>query len=227
MKYKFTITGLLILALFSAEVQPACAEWYVSGLLGANVPYSFSRFRAQYLFEGRQKEDDLGLDVSQAYGIKLGYSPKAYPWLAFELEGIQSYPNQHGQPYNQWARPPSGSGNWSVSGGYLAGTRWSMLTVATNLILRYPTGKWMPYIGAGPALFRGNYGGLVNNPSIGLNVLAGVKYQFADNWRVMVEYHFQENKQTYKQYEVDGTVNGFTGIYQAQLVLVGLEYTLW
>lgn len=212
---------LLVLIALLAVVSVVRAEMYGTLLGGFNDPLGFSDFRAQYAWEGRQHEDDLLQRQSLVLGGKLGYGLSRY--VAVELEALQAWPHQSQQAYTQWARPHGGDQSWQCETGTLAGVNWSMLTIATNLVLRYPMGDWMPYLGAGPALFRGNYGGLTNNPSIGLNTLAGVRYQVADGWRVLVEYHYQENKQTYKEW--DGYQNGFTGIYQTQMVLFGIEKT--
>lgn len=212
--FMMVLTNLLYVGAGQAEV-------YGTLLGGLNAPTGFHNFHAEYAWEGRQHEDDLQMDRSLVLGGKLGYG--FTPYVAVELEALQAWPNQAQQSYNQWARPHNEDQSWKHESGTLAGVKWSMLTIATNLIFRYSIGNWMPYVGAGPALFRGNYGGLTNNPSIGLNTLAGVRYQVVDGWRVLIEYHYQQNSQTYKEW--DGYQNGFSGTYETQLVLFGIEKT--
>lgn len=223
--------GLLLVSECVFEPPPAHAEVYLSGLLGWNMPSDFTGFHAEYSWQGRQFEDALKLQNGVAFGGKLGYSPKSIPWLALEIEAIQSYPNQKEQAYVQFARPPTGSGNWQVSSGTLAGTRWKMLSVGPNLVLRHTFGDgWMVYSGAGvPIFFGGSYGGAAQVPGAGVTFLAGLKYSLTDsgNLRAIIQANRTYAKLTYKQVEMDGQINGFTGHYEATTVMIGLEYTIF
>src|SRR3990167_8773770 len=205
------------------------AEVYLTGMAGWNMPNDFTGFHAEYSWQGRQFEDALKLQNGYALGGKLGYSPNAYPWIALEVEAIQSWPNQKEQAYVQFARPPSGSGAWQVSSGTLAGTHWKMLSVGPNLVLRHQvTDRWQVFAGGGvPIFFGGSYGGAKQIPGFGVTFLGGLRYTLdkEGHYRMLVQASRTAAKLTYMQVEMDGQHNGFTGHYQTTTVLFGIERT--
>jgi len=207
--------------------SPAHAELYVTGLAGWNMPHDFTGFHAEYSWQGRQFEDALKLQNGYAIGGKIGYSPKAFPWIALEVEALQSWPNQKEQSFVQFSRPPGGSGGWQVNSGTLAGTHWEMLSVGPNLILRHQINEsWQAFTGGGiPIFFGGSYGGASQVPGFGVTFLAGLRYTLDDagKYRAMIQASRTSAKLTYKQVEMDGQINGFTGHYQTTMILVGIE----
>jgi len=78
--------------------------------------------------------------------------------------------------------------------------------VTADLLFGYDMGAWMPYAGAGFAFANAKF--TLNAPAListtatesqaGLNVFAGLKYRFAPNWAVGVQYnHTEFQRQNY------------------------------
>ena len=232
--WTWLVVGALALGFYAVSEcapKPAHAEMYLTAMGGWNMPGDFSGFHAEYAWQGRQFEDGLKLQNGVAYGGKLGWSPASAPWLAVELQAIKSWPNQKEQAFVQFARPPGGNGGWQVNSGTLAGTQWKMIQVGANVLLRHHLDNGlMLYSGLGAAFFPGSsYGGAIYRDGLGVDFIAGVKGNVTDDgkYRWMIEAHKLYSKQTYRQIEVDGMHNGFTGHYETTMIFFGLERTFW
>jgi opacity protein-like surface antigen len=99
----------------------------------------------------------------------------------------------------------------------LDASRQDTYTGAFNLMLRLPAGAIEPYMGVGAALLHMPGSGF-DNPTPGLNVLAGLQVHLAE--RVIA---FGEFK--YSRFRLDGTEDGVraTMTYQPMAVVAGLS----
>jgi hypothetical protein len=93
------------------------------------------------------KITDLKLATSAMYGLKLGYYLDTLRWLGIEGEIFNT--NPHVKQQTETLTPPSGpSLTGTTSGSYL-----TVLTLATNVVVRYPGESLQPYIGVDPGSF--------------------------------------------------------------------------
>jgi len=134
------------------------------------------------------KITDLKLATSAMYGLKLGYYLDTLRWLGIEGEIFNT--NPHVKQQTETLTPPSGpSLTGTTSGSYL-----TVLTLATNVVVRYPGESLQPYIGVGPGIFfarnhfsTGAAESSTATTQLGLNALAGLRYLATEHAAVSIE----------------------------------------
>lgn len=154
------------------------------------------------------KASDLKLESSPIFGAKAGYffTEEKLPWLGVEVEAFTSNPTINSQtlttnqtifftpsqitlPCN--ANPQNCPGAF-VKNDPLVLTESSLrvVTVAFNVIARYPGQMLQPYIGVGGAgfYFQSSTGSIQGRQwAPGLNALAGIKLLVTDEWGLFLE----------------------------------------
>lgn len=152
------------------------------------------------------KTSDLDLATSYVFGGKVGYffTDEKMPWLGVEVEAFTSKPNirtqtlitRHDVNYNpNVVTIPCAVGTCpetTSTAGTLNITESSLrvVTVAFNVIARYPGKVFQPYVGVGGGGFyfqasNGTFQGRQWSP--GLNALAGLKFRIFDEWGLFLE----------------------------------------
>ena len=181
---------------------------------------------------------DVDLKSSAIFGGKAGYffRDEGLPWLGVELEAFTSKPNIKTQTlstHQYIAYTPNvitlpctilTCPNQSTTDGTLPLTESSLrvVTVAFNVVARYPGKVFQPYAGAGGAGFYFN----ATNGTIqghqwapGFNALAGLKILVTDEWGLFVEGKYN----LVNINNLDQTF-GLSGQYQIFYGVAGIAY---
>ena len=140
------------------------------------------------VFPAGTKITDHKLATSAMYGLKRGYYLDNLRWLGIEGEIFNT--NPHVKQQTETLTPPSGpSLTGTTSGSYL-----TVLTLATNVVVRYPGESLQPYIGVGPGIFfarnhfsTGAAESSTATTQLGLNALAGLRYLATEHAAVSIE----------------------------------------
>lgn len=219
-----SITWLVLM--MSAVLSPSTyAEVYIAGQAGVTFPQALSdveRTSAGSGLPAGTKVSDLQLKTSVLYGLKLGYYLESLPWLGIEGEVFNT--NPHVKQQTQTMTLPSGP----VVSASMPGSLLSVLTLATNLMVRYPGASLQPYIGVGPGLFfaRNHFStgageASTSTTQIGLNGLAGVRYLATDHVGL-----FLEGKYSHAQlnFGTSHTMPGSNNTYSAFHAAFGIAY---
>lgn len=135
------------------------------------------------------------VDASAVIGGRAGYWLEALPWLGFAVD--VSY-------FRLDEENGTGAfGSWAVPVSALLMLRWPLLKSAES-----PKGQLQPYVGIGPGVFFSDFdlelaGFADDSIDIGLDVRAGLAWQFHKNVALFGEYRF-----TYFKPEYEGTFLG-------------------
>jgi len=192
------------------------------------------------------KTSDLSLKHSPIFGGKVGYffAEEQLPWLGLELEAFTStptiktqtlstdhditfQPNTPDTPQNCALLVPP---NPNICPAYVRNrsslqvqdSNLRMITVAFNVIARYPGTTFQPYVGAGAGAFyfwstNGSIQGRQWVP--GLNLLTGLKILLTDEWGFFAEGKY--NRASINSFD---PTFGLNGTYNAIHLVAGLSY---
>ena len=96
-----------------------------------------------------------------------------------------------------------------------------LVTMAFNVVARYPGTVFQPYVGVGAGAFYFTSSGAINGRQVvpGLNAMAGVKILATDEWGLFLEGKF--NRATISNLDAR---YGLSGEYNAFNVIAGLAY---
>ncbi|MCU0554224.1 MAG: outer membrane beta-barrel protein [Syntrophales bacterium] len=140
-------------------------------------PFYVGLFGGYVMPDDLENGADISLDNSWALGVKGGYIVPTFKWLAVELE----YAYLAEQDLDQ--------------AGYAGDFKASNLML--NFVLRYPEGKFHPYIGAGIGWSWGELnvtgpGGAVDDTDNALawQLLLGVNFEITRNWSADLSYRY-------------------------------------
>jgi opacity protein-like surface antigen len=184
---------------------------------------------------------DVSLKNSPLFGGKAGYffKDEGFNWLGVELEAFTSQPTIKNQtvstsqeltylPFNP--EPPATCIPFSTcqaqttTKGTLALSESSMrlITVAFNVVARYPGEIFQPYVGVGVGAFYFNSSGQIDGRQVvpGLNTQAGLKVLATEEWGLFVEGKY--NYATINNLDPSGY--GLSGTYNAFNILAGVAY---
>jgi opacity protein-like surface antigen len=184
----------------------ASAEWYVAGQFGANFADQLSDVRGTGELRGRGAPD-FDLQNSFLYGAKVGVFP-GNGWFGVELDVFNSTPhikNLDNEP----------------------GIHMRVTNVGVNLVARYPGVTFQPYagIGAGAAIARiSDSPGTQANTDVAsaLNLLVGIRAFVTPYVAVYTEYKYSQS--TFQFDHAFGPSSGFSGNYDAHILVTGLSY---
>lgn len=213
------LRSVLAVVLIGAFSETARAEIYIAGEAGAAFPFDLRHVSGTGAIHGV----DVGkLDLADTglYGGKLGYffDDKGRQWLGVEVEGFADNPHVKQQAV-------SAAGVQATAGALGAGAHVRVVTMAFNIVARYPRGPVQPYVGLGLALVNAKVSGpnlSASNSSPGLNLLAGLKVAVTERLAI-----FCEGKYTYTSFQFEDaglTGVGIKGIYAAPAVVGGLAW---
>jgi outer membrane protein W len=197
----------------------ARAELYIAGQAGYTMPDDLSDIKTTGTLSGITLSD-LELDESVMYGGKLGYFFQNHKWLGIEAEVFNTTPHIKQQTVG------ASITNGGISTAALAsGAHFRVLTVAFNLIARYPGATLQPYAGVGLGIFFAKIsddgGSSSDNGVPGLNALGGIRWLITKQLGVFAEY-----KYTRATFEFDNIVTPGTGLegdYSASHIAGGVS----
>ena len=187
---------------------------------------------------------DLSLKQSALFGGKGGYffNDEGLPWLGVELEAFTTTPtiktqtvstNQGitfilGPDHAPGACPsPPQTAQCSVQENLkstlgVAQSSLRLITVAFNVVARYPGTIFQPYVGVGGGAFYFSGSGQFDGRQVvpGLNALAGLKVLATEEWGLFVEGKY--NYATITNFDPSGY--GLSGVYSAFNAIAGVAY---
>ena len=179
-RYGVVIGCVLIWCIFA--VHPTAAEWFLEAYAGA----TFSGDGDARVREGAaQATGDADFDVSFTAGARLGRWFTLLPWLGVALDG--SFFTSEVDALFTLTTVDEGE----ITTGTFSGL----------LLLRLPLGRLQPYVGIGPALFISNLEVDTfadTSVDIGLDVRAGLGWQFSRGLGIFGEYRFTHVEQEFK-----------------------------
>ena len=185
---------------------------------------------------------DISLKNSPLFGGKAGYffKDEGFSWLGVELEAFTSQPTIKSQtvsttqevtylPFNPLAplgpvQPGITCQAQVTNNGTLQLSESSMrlITVAFNVVARYPGKIFQPYVGVGVGAFYFNSSGQIDGRQVvpGLNTQAGLKVLATEEWGLFVEGKYNYATIT----NLDPSGYGLSGVYSAFNILAGVAY---
>ena len=183
---------------------------------------------------------DVSLKQSPIYGGKAGYffSDEGFQWLGVEVEAFTSEPkiksqtlsaNQNFTYIPNNPQPPGlcVPGIDCLAQGTATGTiqlqesSMRLITVAFNVVARYPGKTLQPYVGVGAGAFYFKSTGQIEGSQVvpGLNASAGLKILATEEWGV-----FLEGKYNLASISNFDPAFGLSGQYSAFSAVGGLAY---
>ena len=188
---------------------------------------------------------DLSLKQSALFGGKAGYffKDEGFSWLGVELEAFTTTPDIKTQTVttnqditfilgpNHAANPgcpiPAPTTQCSVQENVkstlpLTQSTLRLITVAFNVVARYPGTIFQPYVGVGVGAFYFSSSGQIDGRQVvpGLNAQAGLKVLATEELGLFVE-----GKYNYATFEnLDPSGYGLSGTYSAFNAVAGVAY---
>jgi opacity protein-like surface antigen len=206
-----TIT-VLFCGLLGLWAQPASAEWYIGGTVGATIPNGLTNTSGT-----GQQGGTLATFTQQttlSYGGKVGYFFERYKWLGLDMDVSNSTPNINAKQ----ASVSGGTGLGANNGQNLRMTVWS-----TNLIARYPGERFRPYVGGGLGVFFANAAGASSADwAPGATGFAGLNILLIEHVSMSLEYRYHYANLRFDN--VLGPGRGFESTYTANTINLGLNY---
>ena len=187
---------------------------------------------------------DVGLKNSALFGGKAGYyfKDEGFNWLGVELEAFTSQPTIKSQsvstsqevtylPFDPQPPPPGVNCQFGITcqtqqttTGTLQLSESSMrlITVAFNVMARYPGTIFQPYVGVGAGAFYFSSSGQIDGRQVvpGLNTQLGLKVLATEEWGLFVEGKYNYATIT----NLDPSGFGLSGVYSAFNLLGGIAY---
>lgn len=186
--------------------RPVLGEWYVAGQFGANFADQVSDIHGTGNLSGF-RAPDFDLQNSLLYGAKVGNFP-GNGWFGLELDVFHSTPHVKNLD--------------DVPGFHMRVTN-----VGVNLLARYPGVTFQPYagIGAGVAIARIGDSATTRgstDASSALNLLVGIRAFVTPYVALFTEYKYSQS--TFEFSHAFGASSGFSGNYDAHILVTGLSY---
>jgi hypothetical protein len=177
---------------------------------------------------------DISLKSSAIFGGKAGYffKDEGFSWLGVEVEAFTSQPTIKQQTATTildatyLPRVPSAlnpAATISQPGTLqLEESSMRLVTVAFNLIARYPGEVFQPYVGIGGGGFYFSSSGQIDGRQMvpGLNAQLGLKVRATEEWGFFVEGKYNYATIT----NLDPAGFGFSGVYSAINAIAGIAY---
>ncbi len=213
------------------------------GLRTATARYGFSQndINQGSTLTQTFKSSDVDLKSSPIFGGKAGYffREEGLSWLGVELEAFTTKPTIKQQTVNTvqdmtftlgpgitaipCTAPSKTCSNQLTERSTLPLTESSMrlVTLAFNVVARYPGKVFQPYVGIGAGAFYFFSSGQVNGKQVvpGVNLSTGLKVLVTDEWGFFVEGKYQRATIT----NFDPNL-GLSGEYSAFNAVAGLAY---
>lgn len=184
---------------------------------------------------------DLSLKNSALFGGKAGYffKDEGFNWLGVELEAFTSQPTIKSQsvstsqevtylpfnPLDPTTCLPGFTCQAQVTNNgtlQLSESSMRLITVAFNVVARYPGTIFQPYVGVGAGGFYFSSSGQIDGRQVvpGLNTQLGLKVLATEEWGLFVEGKYNYATIT----NLDPSGFGLSGVYSAFNLLGGVAY---
>ena len=156
------------------------------------------------------REVDVDIQESWAAGVKFGYIPPQMKYLSFELEYFYSNPDVD--------RTVSGSS--AIEGDI------KFHSVLYNVMVRYPEGKFHPYLGGGIGFSYadasvqtttplGSVSSSENDTGFAWQILAGIDIDLTNSWTADIGYRY---------FYTEPKLGNISLEYKTSMVTLGLKY---
>lgn len=193
------------------------------------------------------RSSDLSMKHSPLFGGKVGYffADEGAKWLGVEFEAFTTQPSMKKQtvntvhdityiPFTPNGNPPPplpppnctlGSDcqlQRTITGAStIPESSMRLITMAFNVVARYPGTVFQPYVGVGAGAFYFTSSGAIAGHQVvpGLNAMAGIKILATEELGIFLEGKF--NRATITNFD---RVYGLSGEYSAFNVVAGLAY---
>ncbi len=196
---------------------------------------------AQGTFTQSFNTSDVGLKNSALFGGKAGYyfKDEGFNWLGVELEAFTSQPTIKSQsvstsqevtylpfnPLDPTTCLPGFTCQAQVTNNgtlQLSESSMRLITVAFNVVARYPGTIFQPYVGVGAGGFYFSSSGQIDGRQVvpGLNTQLGLKVLATEEWGLFVEGKYNYATIT----NLDPSGFGLSGVYSAFNLLGGIAY---
>ena len=207
----------LVLLLCLCMPSWALAELYLGAFGGHTFPNDYSDQKTT-LGGVTSYPADSPNGSSYVVGGKVGYFFERARWLGLETEAFYTKADI-GKP-----------------GGPVAPGDVRVITVAENVMVRYPGNRIQPYVGVGLGVlfvdvrqdFPGHpaSAGDASDVALGLNALGGLRVFLTDSIGLFAEYKYQYSPQNFEIKNFLGTGDTLEneGVYSTNMVVGGLAY---
>jgi opacity protein-like surface antigen len=188
----------------AAEPGPFYAGVFGGYTFGSDASWNYFPFTAF----------DADVQETWTVGAKFGYIPPAARFMAVELEYFYLNPDID----------RSGSNLVTVEGDATAHN------FMVNFLVRYPEGRFHPYLGVGLGFSSVNVSGTsttrvggitstgpldASDTAFAYQILAGINYEINTNWSADL---------TYRWFSTDPDINGGDIDYTTNLITIGVNY---
>jgi len=215
-RQKYYIAGFVVLTVLLAT--HARAEFYIAGEAGYTIPNDLSNVTTTGATPGITISD-IDLKDSFMYGGKIGYFFQSLTWLGVEAEAFNTTPHIKEQTL-------TASAAGTTASALSSGAHFRVLTLAFNLIARYPGKTFQPYGGVGLGIFFAKIsdetGSISDNGVLGLNALAGIRWFLTDHFALFAEYKYTRAAFSFDNVPATGT--GLDADYSASHIAGGLSF---
>lgn len=179
---------------------------------------------------------NISLKNSAIFGAKAGYffKDEGFSWLGVEVEAFTSQPTIKqqtgtttldatfipGPGFSGPLNPPTTISQPRTL--QLTESSMRLVTVAFNLLARYPGEVFQPYVGIGGGGFYFSSSGQIDGRQVvpGLNAQLGLKVRATEEWGLFVEGKYNYATIT----NLDPVGFGFSGVYSAFNAVAGVAY---
>jgi len=199
--------ALFVIAISISSIGIASAD--MGAYVGVFGGYTFSP-DSSWKNDNTGSEFDADIQEAWAVGIKFGYIPPQMKYLSFELEYFYSNPDID--------RTVFGSTAFQVD--------IEFHSVMYNVLVRYPEGKFHPYIGGGIGFSYADASIQATSPTSSAStsendtgfawqLLAGIDIDLVNNWTADIGYRYFYTEPKLGNIEVE---------YKTSMVTLGLKY---
>jgi opacity protein-like surface antigen len=208
-----------------AVTPRGAGETYVAGFIGPTWPSSggIELFDDPAVLMPGTTQTDVSLKNSIAYGAKVGHYFNGLSWLGLEMEVFNTTAHEKQQRVTRFEPgfPPASA--------VVSGVTMRVLTLAWNVVARYPGERFQPYAGIGIGAFLAHRrdaqsGESASSTVPGLNAEAGLRYKITDWLGAFGEWKFN-----HARFNFDPTPTALFGqrmTYDNNMLLFGVFLSL-
>lgn len=220
LQYRLFIRSILLAGCLMVMQTPAYPEGYIAGQFGISVPGSLRNIDVTTPGTSGVTFSDFDVQNSLLFGAKVGYFSQSVRWFGVEAEIFHTTP--HVKQQDVIVTAPGGS----VTVPGVPGLNFRMLTLAPNLVFRYPGKRFQPYVAVGPGIFMARLkdaqtGDAQSSTTLGLNAQLGLRYFMSRHLALFGEYKFNYSR---LKFEDRPNLDGIDTDYLAHNLVIGIGY---
>lgn len=199
--------------------RPAYAESYLAGQFGYTLSGNLNSGEVTSPGGAGLQLSDQKMINSPMFGAKFGHYFREARWFGLEVEVFNTQPHTKQQTLSFTG--PGGSVDAPFTG-----LTHRVLTIAPNLVFRYPGKQFQPYLGLGPGIFLARLKDPATSESqsstrVGLNAHVGLRYFLVRHVAIFGEFKINYAKFSYSD---EANLFGFKATYFPQHVTFGIAY---